>query len=160
MIWSSLRDSAPVRSHTHPTLNQVSSRLKRPVPRLVLFTPPFPFLLLLFRLPLLSSSPPDLQKQLLWEELKAGAESGWDFSSRWFRAAAPGQNASLRDTVTSQVLPVDLNALLCRNERTLASFHRVLGEPTANASLHPSSFWGTAGWIVQCGVSQLVVQVT
>ncbi|CAL8348738.1 unnamed protein product [Arctogadus glacialis] len=75
----------------------------------------------------------DLQKQLLWEELKAGAESGWDFSSRWYRATPPGQTPSLGDTGASQVLPVDLNALLCRNERTLASFHRLLGDPEAAA---------------------------
>ena len=83
---------------------------------------------------------PDLQKQLLWEELKAGAESGWDFSSRWYRAAPPGQTPSLGDTGASQVLPVDLNALLCRNERTLASFHRLLGEPTPDSFLHSFPF--------------------
>ncbi|XP_012990982.2 trehalase isoform X2 [Esox lucius] len=69
----------------------------------------------------------------LWTELKAGAESGWDFSSRWF-VDGQGQNSgSLRDTRTSQLLPTDLNALLCRNERTLAHFYRTLGDETAAA---------------------------
>ncbi|KAM9732875.1 LOW QUALITY PROTEIN: trehalase [Menidia menidia] len=64
----------------------------------------------------------------LWMELKAGAESGWDFSSRWFIDAEGGNNGSLRDTKTSQILPVDLNALMCRCEKTMADFHRLLGD--------------------------------
>ncbi|XP_061073593.1 trehalase [Conger conger] len=67
-------------------------------------------------------------QESLWAELKAGAESGWDFSSRWF-VDAEGQNSgSLKDTRPSLVLPTDLNALLCRNERTLASFYGILGD--------------------------------
>lgn len=70
----------------------------------------------------------DGSKERLWMDLKAGAESGWDFSSRWF-INGDGQNSGvLRDTRTSQILPADLNALLCRNEKTLASFHRILGD--------------------------------
>ncbi|XP_006642243.2 trehalase [Lepisosteus oculatus] len=63
----------------------------------------------------------------LWMELKAGAESGWDFSSRWFINGS----GALRDTHTSAILPADLNALLCRIERTLATFYRALGNSTA-----------------------------
>lgn len=67
------------------------------------------------------------RKEQLWLDLKAGAESGWDFTSRWY--IDDGQNnGTLRDTRTSQILPTDLNALLCRNEKTLALFHRILGE--------------------------------
>ncbi|KAG7217636.1 hypothetical protein INR49_021324 [Caranx melampygus] len=68
------------------------------------------------------------RKEQLWMDLKAGAESGWDFTSRWY-IDGDGQNSgSLRETRTSQILPTDLNALLCLNERTLASFHRTLGD--------------------------------
>ncbi|XP_053728194.1 trehalase [Synchiropus splendidus] len=70
------------------------------------------------------------QQQQLWMDLKAGAESGWDFSSRWYRSA---QDGGLADTRTSQVVPTDLNALLCYNERTLASFHRTLGDAESAA---------------------------
>lgn len=56
-------------------------------------------------------------------DLQADAESGWDFASRW-------STDGLGDTGTNQVLPTDLNALLCLNERTHASFHRILGERT------------------------------
>ncbi|XP_023817400.1 trehalase [Oryzias latipes] len=64
----------------------------------------------------------------LWAELKAGAESGWDFTSRWYIDAEGHNGGALKDTRTSQILPVDLNALMCRTERTLASFCRLLGE--------------------------------
>ena len=43
----------------------------------------------------------------LWNNLASGAESGWDFSSRWF---ANGQNLStIRIT---ELIPADLNAYL------------------------------------------------
>ncbi|KAG7471160.1 hypothetical protein MATL_G00121430 [Megalops atlanticus] len=71
-------------------------------------------------------------QESLWAELKAGAESGWDFSSRWFVDSQGGNSGTLKDTRTSQILPVDLNALLCRNEKTLASFYKILGD-TAGA---------------------------
>ncbi|XP_067826810.1 trehalase [Heptranchias perlo] len=63
----------------------------------------------------------------LWMELKTGAESGWDFSSRWFVDSNGENNGTLKDTKTKHVLPVDLNSILCRNERVLASFHKQLG---------------------------------
>ncbi|XP_068922691.1 trehalase [Petaurus breviceps papuanus] len=65
---------------------------------------------------------PEDARESLWAELKAGAESGWDFSSRWFA----GSNYLL-DTKTSQVVPVDLNAFLCQVEELLANFHTKLG---------------------------------
>ncbi|XP_056334954.1 trehalase [Danio aesculapii] len=70
--------------------------------------------------------PTEAQKQL-WMDLTSGAESGWDFSSRWFIDDTGRNNGSLRDTQTSAILPADLNAIMCRNERLLASFHRSLG---------------------------------
>lgn len=68
----------------------------------------------------------EAQKQL-WMDLTSGAESGWDFSSRWYIDDTGRNNGSLRDTQTSSILPADLNAIMCRNERLLASFHRSLG---------------------------------
>ncbi|XP_043533648.1 trehalase isoform X1 [Chiloscyllium plagiosum] len=63
----------------------------------------------------------------LWIELKTGAESGWDFSSRWFIDPNGKNNGTLKDTKTTQILPVDLNSVLCKNERILAMFHKLLG---------------------------------
>ncbi|KAM7398979.1 hypothetical protein PAMP_018276 [Pampus punctatissimus] len=74
----------------------------------------------------------DLKEQL-WMDLKAGAESGWDFSSRWYIDADGHNNGTLRETRTSQILPADLNALLCLNEKTLASLHRTMGNSDSAA---------------------------
>uniref|UniRef100_A0A8D2JF90 Trehalase n=1 Tax=Varanus komodoensis TaxID=61221 RepID=A0A8D2JF90_VARKO len=68
-----------------------------------------------------------LQACSLWAELKTAAESGWDFSSRWFLPGPRSTQATLRDTKASEVVPVDLNAILCRVERLLATFYRELG---------------------------------
>uniref|UniRef100_A0A8C6S4N1 Trehalase n=1 Tax=Neogobius melanostomus TaxID=47308 RepID=A0A8C6S4N1_9GOBI len=69
----------------------------------------------------------NISKQQLWMDLKAGAESGWDFTSRWF-VDSNGQNSgSFNNTRTSQIVPTDLNALLCRTEKTLAAFHQTMG---------------------------------
>ena len=51
----------------------------------------------------------------IYGDLRAGAESGWDFSSRWL--ADPRRLATIR---TTAVVPVDLNALLWRLERGIA----------------------------------------
>ncbi|XP_072281547.1 trehalase [Pyxicephalus adspersus] len=64
-------------------------------------------------------------KEPFYSEIKAAAESGWDFSTRWFY----GSTDSLLDTKTSSVVPVDLNAILCRVERTLAKFYTDLDMP-------------------------------
>jgi alpha,alpha-trehalase len=51
----------------------------------------------------------------VYRNLRAAAESGWDFSSRWF---ADGRTRTSIRTV--EILPVDLNAFLYRLELTLA----------------------------------------
>nr|XP_042707739.1 trehalase isoform X5 [Chrysemys picta bellii] len=66
-------------------------------------------------------------RQELWAELKSAAESGWDFSSRWFLSWSPPLPATLKDTKARAVVPVDLNAFLCKTEHLLASFYRILG---------------------------------
>ncbi|MFM0339679.1 alpha,alpha-trehalase TreF [Paraburkholderia fungorum] len=61
----------------------------------------------------------------LWRNLRAGGETGWDFSSRWF---TDGKTLATVD-VTSLV-PVDLNCLLVDLERTLAKAYRLHGDVT------------------------------
>ncbi len=51
----------------------------------------------------------------LYRDIRAGAESGWDYSSRWF-----DDERSMRSIRTTQVVPVDLNALMYNLEATLA----------------------------------------
>lgn len=55
------------------------------------------------------------QADRLFLHLRAGAESGWDFSSRWFR-----DHKSLGSIHTADIIPVDLNALLYMLEETIA----------------------------------------
>lgn len=54
----------------------------------------------------------------LFDDLGAGAETGWDFSSRWFC----GNQTQLTQICTSRRIPVDLNAILVRVERNLADW--------------------------------------
>nr|XP_033774450.1 trehalase [Geotrypetes seraphini] len=69
----------------------------------------------------------EVTKQEVWAELKSAAESGWDFSSRWYVSGSKGQTATLQNTRTSEIVPVDLNAVLCQTEHHLASFYKMLG---------------------------------
>lgn len=50
----------------------------------------------------------------VYRDIRSAAESGWDFSSRWF---ADGN--SLKTIQTTQIVPVDLNCLLYNLERVL-----------------------------------------
>ncbi|KAM6933344.1 LOW QUALITY PROTEIN: trehalase [Xenentodon cancila] len=61
-----------------------------------------------------------LAEEQLWMDLKAGAESGWDFTSRWY-GDGEGHDDAPSDTRTSQILPADLHALLCLNKHALAA---------------------------------------
>lgn len=65
-------------------------------------------------------------RETLWAELKAGAESGWDFSSRWL-VGGPNPD-SLSSIRTSKMIPVDLNAFLCQAEELMSNFYSRLGE--------------------------------
>ena len=55
-------------------------------------------------------------KAVLYRNIRAAAESGWDFSSRWF---ADGKTLATIDT--TDIIPVDLNSLLYGLERAIAS---------------------------------------
>nr|KAF6275141.1 trehalase [Pipistrellus kuhlii] len=78
----------------------------------------------------LAAAVPEGAREALWAELKAGAESGWDFSSRWLVGGPdPSSLSSIR---TSKLVPVDLNAFLCQAEGLMSSFYALLGnEPEA-----------------------------
>ncbi|XP_007934648.1 trehalase [Orycteropus afer afer] len=73
----------------------------------------------------LADTLPEGDREALWAELKAGAESGWDFSSRWLSKRS---NPSLLSTIhTSKMVPVDLNAFLCQAEALMSNFYSRLG---------------------------------
>lgn len=60
----------------------------------------------------------------LYLHLRAGAESGWDFSSRWF-----SDPADIRTIHTTDFVPVDLNSLLYQLEVTIAETYTFLKQP-------------------------------
>lgn len=65
-----------------------------------------------------------------YSELKAAAESGMDFSSRWFINEVGGNNGSLLDLKARSIVPVELNAILFGNAVILSNFYRLLGNET------------------------------
>ena len=68
---------------------------------------------------LLGASLPEAKREPLYRNIRAAAESGWDFSSRWMR-----DTTDLRTLETTDLAPVDLNSLLYHEERTIAAFRR------------------------------------
>ncbi|MDH4295825.1 MAG: trehalase family glycosidase, partial [Cyclobacteriaceae bacterium] len=61
---------------------------------------------------------PDTKREDVLRNLRAAAESGWDFSSRWLSQDKEGK-FQLYTIHTTDILPVDLNALLYNLEYTL-----------------------------------------
>ena len=55
-------------------------------------------------------------RRQLYRDVRAAAESGWDFSSRWFADAH-----SLTSIDTTDIVPVDLNSLLFGLEQAIAA---------------------------------------
>uniref|UniRef100_A0A452FH04 Trehalase n=1 Tax=Capra hircus TaxID=9925 RepID=A0A452FH04_CAPHI len=79
----------------------------------------------------LAATLPEGNREALLAELKAGAESGWDFSSRWL---VGGRNpSSLSSIRTSKLVPVDLNAFLCQVEGLMSNFYSRLGNDSEAA---------------------------
>ncbi len=63
------------------------------------------------------------ERSEFFRNLRAAAESGWDFSSRWFT-----DQKSINTIHTTDILPVDLNSLLYFLENRLAFFYQLKGE--------------------------------
>ena len=60
----------------------------------------------------------------VYRDLRAGGETGWDFSSRWL---ADGKD--LWTIRTTAIAPVDLNTLMMHLEQVLAKAYRLKGDP-------------------------------
>jgi len=60
----------------------------------------------------------------LFRDIRAGAESGWDYSPRWFE-----DSNSMQTIRTTKIVPVDLNALMYNLEATLARVCKAHGDP-------------------------------
>jgi alpha,alpha-trehalase len=66
---------------------------------------------------------------LAYVNLRAGAESGWDFTSRWFE-----DTLHLTTIETTNIVPVDLNALLYGYELVLTKAATESGQPNKAAT--------------------------
>ncbi len=64
----------------------------------------------------------------VYRDIKAGAESGWDFSSRWFR-----DGKTLATIHTTEIIPIDLNSLLHHLEKMLEKSYRSIGNSEKTA---------------------------
>jgi alpha,alpha-trehalase len=62
------------------------------------------------------------KEKQLYRDLRSAAESGWDFSSRWFE---DGKNISTIHT--TDMIPVDLNCLLAHLEKMIAKGYSLRG---------------------------------
>jgi alpha,alpha-trehalase len=67
---------------------------------------------------------PAQQRDAFYRNVRATAESGWDFSSRWMR-----DPKDLRTLETTEILPVDLNSLLYNAERLIAALRAFRNQP-------------------------------
>ncbi|MEP6711252.1 MAG: alpha,alpha-trehalase TreA [Ferruginibacter sp.] len=65
-------------------------------------------------------------KKSLFRNIRAACESGWDFSSRWFKDE--GNFSSIH---TTEIIPVDLNCLLFDLEQTIAKAYQLKGNKSA-----------------------------
>lgn len=74
----------------------------------------------------------DIERENHYSELKAAAESGMDFSSRWFIKDGTN-NGTLIDLKCRSIVPVDLNAFLFSIANTLSQFSLTLGNATKAA---------------------------
>jgi len=71
-----------------------------------------------------AASATDRPSSDVFRELRAGAESGWDFSSRWL-----GDGRTLSTIRTTAFVPVDLNSLMHHLEATIALACRKDAQP-------------------------------
>ncbi|MEL7145465.1 MAG: alpha,alpha-trehalase TreA [Bacteroidota bacterium] len=62
-------------------------------------------------------------KKQLYRHLRSAAESGWDFSARWF-----DEEDKFETIATTNIIPVDLNSLLYHMEKVMADLYELDGQ--------------------------------
>lgn len=63
----------------------------------------------------------EIEANKVYTHLRAAAESGWDFSSRWFK-----DPNNIHTIHTTDILPIDLNCLLYHLDMTIAKTYKIL----------------------------------
>jgi alpha,alpha-trehalase len=99
----------------------------------------------------LVAATPGRDAKAMYRDLRAGAESGWDFSSRWL-----GDGRTLATIRTTRIVPVDLNSLMYGMERSIADNCRLLRDAAcvttyrtaadARAKAIATHLWNGAGY--------------
>lgn len=84
----------------------------------------------------------------VYRDLRAGAASGWDYSSRWLRD--PQRLASIR---TTQFIPVDLNAFLYKLELMISTLSHAKGEELTALAWQKKPIRVSRRFIVTCGMT-------
>ena len=95
----------------------------------------------------------------LYSDLASGAESGWDYSSRWIANPADALEDvyfPLRSLNTVNIVPVDLNSILYANEIAIANFLNMTGNSTGaeawaelatqRSNAMTAVFWDSEHW--------------
>jgi len=107
---------------------------------------------------LIESLPEGTDTEAVYSHLKAGCESGWDFSSRWFvvEEGDPGP-ANLTHTKTADIIPVDLNAFLYGNAVLLQEFcgdlEEFVGQQVCD---HTPDYYGGIASNFKTGIKELL----
>jgi alpha,alpha-trehalase len=71
----------------------------------------------------------------VYRHLRAAAESGWDFSTRWLAEGEDGRpSTALGSICTTDLLPIDLNCFLHELERHIAALSEAAGDIETAAS--------------------------
>ena len=79
---------------------------------------------------------------IIYKQIRAGAESGWDFSSRWIRPShVNGYDtySDLTNIYTQEIIPVDLNSILYKFEGNLVEMANILLSNERNEALNIKS---------------------
>mmetsp|Transcript_31898 Transcript_31898/g.77730 ORF Transcript_31898/g.77730 Transcript_31898/m.77730 type:complete len:584 (-) Transcript_31898:153-1904(-) len=83
-------------------------------------------------------------------EIRAAAESGWDFSSRWMKKPGNESKYSLTMLRTRDIVPIDLNSFLYQMETELGNLHKSLGD-YAKSSYYAAAAAGRK-WAIFAGM--------
>ncbi len=73
------------------------------------------------------------QQTDFYMNMKSGAESGWDYSTKWFVGPNGEPSQELTDVKTRRVVPVELNSYLCKNAKLMREYYEKLGNAAKEA---------------------------
>jgi len=78
----------------------------------------------------------EIRLHKFYKDMRAGAASGWDYSSRWFE---DGKN--IETINTTDIVPIDLNCLMVGSEEMLAEAYAALARSSELGSVEADAAW-------------------